>query len=111
MKHVGLVFARALPGDPRTMADGNPGKNCNGYISCRQRHNQFPGERNYCGSPSGAGTKKAKVALARKLAVIMHRMLVWRDVHDPASVAPARHHQDAMGRQRGDISIAAVTTS
>jgi transposase len=36
-----------------------------------------------------AGMKKAAVALARKLAVIMHRMLVdGHAVHDPASVAP-----------------------
>jgi transposase len=33
-----------------------------------------------------AGMKKATVALARKLAVIMHRMLVeWHAVHSPAS--------------------------
>ena len=75
-----------------------------------------------------AGMKKAKVALARKLAVIMHRdARQWHDVHDPASVAtvlgtikdkpsvakwpsltaPARDAPQVSGRDEG-IAAAAV---
>ena len=46
-----------------------------------------------------AGMRKAKVALARKLAVIMHRMLADGTPFDPARPLPWRQHNKESNRE------------
>jgi transposase len=45
------------------------------------------------------GIAKRATALARKLAVIMHRMLAGRAVHEPTSVAPRSAYESRVERE------------